>query len=70
MLQVSQIKGTTISVTEVYAEFDPNYLSVGRRAIDGYIMELGLDLTWKGNLLKARACQLRDYIRLQSRVIP
>ena len=32
-------------VTEVYAEFDPNYLNVGRRAIDGYIMGLGLELT-------------------------
>ncbi len=46
-------------VTEVYAEFDPNYLSVGRQAIDAYIAELGVDLAWKGNLLKARACQLR-----------
>lgn len=35
-------------VTEVYAEFDPNYLSIGRQAIDNLIKELGVSLTWHG----------------------
>jgi integrase len=35
-------------VTEVYAEFDPQYLSQGRAAIDAYISELNVALAWQG----------------------
>ena len=35
-------------VTEVYAQFDPQYLSLGRQAIDAYIAELGVAVAWQG----------------------
>jgi hypothetical protein len=38
-------------VTETYAEFDPDYLSKGREAIDAYFAELGLAYT-----VPARGC--------------
>lgn len=35
-------------VTEVYAEFDLDYLSLGRAATDSYIGELNVALAWQG----------------------
>ena len=56
--EVSGLLGhRTPGVTEVYAEFSPDYLSKGREAIDGYFGDLGVSLPVPKGLSVSVACQ-------------